>query len=339
MPNACREALHNLQPERGSHAGVILDRYLRTAKDHGEVDKVLKAAPFAARGASGVYQLAFSRRDKWVASGGPALVGFTLATEASQRIVVGLGGESSTEAHVSLHRTYGTPVIPGSAIKGVCAHYAKEVMGLDAPARGVIFGEPHGRRADAGFISFHDAWIQPASLTAEGEGLLDDTMTPHHSDYYAGRPRPDGGGRVDATDFDDPIPVRFLSVRGAFSFVLETIDPSKSGIGWLELTRHVAECALADWGIGAKTSSGYGRLIPVPPPPIPAVKEIVVVTVLPERTKNGSIRVVHEPSQAMGVIQNSARVPADAVARGTLTVRVLKSDPLHATFFFDLPGK
>ncbi len=46
---------------------------------------------------------------------------FTLKTKS--RLVVGLGDESVYETSIRLHRNYGIPYIPGSALKGVAKHY------------------------------------------------------------------------------------------------------------------------------------------------------------------------------------------------------------------------
>lgn len=43
---------------------------------------------------------------------------------AASRVVVGLGAESVLETSIRLHRVYGFPVIPGSALKGLARAYA-----------------------------------------------------------------------------------------------------------------------------------------------------------------------------------------------------------------------
>jgi len=47
-----------------------------------------------------------------------------LKLETKSRLVVGLGDESVYETSIRLHRNYGIPYIPGSALKGVAKHYA-----------------------------------------------------------------------------------------------------------------------------------------------------------------------------------------------------------------------
>jgi CRISPR type III-B/RAMP module RAMP protein Cmr6 len=220
-----------------------------------------------------------------------------LVTPPGQRLIIGLATESPLETGLTLHHTYGVPIIPGSALKGLAAHYASQVFGElpDQQELGqrVEFTDQEGKRRvrtgtqfrtlfgdtdDAGFITFHDAWIDPASLTGdppsltrEDEGLLLDVMTPHHGDYYGrkqyriqGQPLPGGprdGDFIPPTDFDNPVPVSFLSVRGKFHFVLTCVDASADGQRWLSWTADLVCAALEDWGIGGKTSSGYGRLL------------------------------------------------------------------------------
>ncbi len=48
--------------------------------------------------------------------------------ETRSRLVVGLGDESVYETSIRLHRNYGVPYIPGSALKGVAKHYAFSLL-------------------------------------------------------------------------------------------------------------------------------------------------------------------------------------------------------------------
>src|SRR5262249_36758385 len=129
-----------------------------------------------------------------------------------QRLVVGLGGESVLETGLRLHYTYGSPLIPGSALKGLAAHYCHTEVGSRNPEflPSGSFGEMlFGANENSGIITFHDAWITPESVS-DGHALLADVMTPHHADYYS---RKRGAAPSGA---EDPVPVSFLSIRGAF---------------------------------------------------------------------------------------------------------------------------
>src|SRR5207302_10163433 len=45
------------------------------------------------------------------------------------RMIIGLGDESVLETAITLHRTYGVPYIPGSALKGLAAAYVRQRLG------------------------------------------------------------------------------------------------------------------------------------------------------------------------------------------------------------------
>jgi hypothetical protein len=109
-----------------------------------------------------------------------------------------------------------------------------------------------GSTEDAGFLSFHDAWVSPASLP---NSLVQDVMTPHHGDYYMGK---DGQRRAPG-DFDDPNPVTFLSVCGDFDIHVSCDgEDGERKKEWERLAIDLLGQALSDWGIGGKTSGGYG---------------------------------------------------------------------------------
>ncbi len=108
----------------------------------------------------------------------------------------------------------------------------------------------------------------------QGEGnnkreqmLFPDVITVHHPGYYQ------NNGNAPA-DWDSPNPVAFLSATGSYLIALaapELASPQREQ--WIERTFSILEHALATMGIGAKTSSGYGRMTleaPAPPPPPPA---------------------------------------------------------------------
>lgn len=254
MPNgnsiqACRNKLAGLGAN-GAHAGAVLSHCLQKQNDDNNAARraVLDQASAATIRARAVYALAFER---WRA-GYP--VHRTVETEG--RLIAGLGGQSTLETGITLHHTYGTPVIPGTSLKGLASHYCEEVWGVtDARfKKGDKFHhEIFGDQDDAGFVTFHDAWIAPESLKKDS-GLVLDVMTPHHREYYgkAGPP----------TDFDDPNPVSFLSVTGRFLLIVSCggITPDANSKRWAELALELLLAAAADWGVGGKTNSGYGRL-------------------------------------------------------------------------------
>ncbi len=177
------------------------------------------------------------------------------------RMAVGLGAESVLETSITLHRTYGVPFIPGSALKGLAAAAAHKHLedkeawrkagkeGKPGPAHRILFGD----QESSGYVTFHDAlWIP------EGESLpLDlDVMTVHHPEYYR-------GDDVPPADWDSPNPVAFVTAKGRY--LLAVTGPDKE---WTKTAMKILTEALQNDGIGAKTAAGYGRMsVPRPPEP------------------------------------------------------------------------
>ncbi|MDD3564581.1 MAG: type III-B CRISPR module RAMP protein Cmr6 [Methanothrix sp.] len=250
---ACRRPLEKIS--RGEHAGLLRDRYLKCpvkAENYVNARKELYETICAAPKTSAeVYKTAF---EKYLGClPGPKAEGLF---KTKGRLVIGLGGQNVLETGLTLHHTYGVPIIPGSALKGLSAHYCHNVWGRvnrsfcrDEEFYLTIFGKAE----DAGHIIFHDAWITPFLLQ---ECLKLDVMTPHHGDYYIGNDPSKA-----PTDFDDPNPVTFLSVVGAFHIVVSCDVPGVEGKKWADLSLQLLSEALLHWGIGGKTNVGYGRLI------------------------------------------------------------------------------
>ena len=275
---ACRDRLKispGMLPQAG-HAGLLLRRFLQVAvQDKGKKhpatrSELYTAAQTAAANARALYGVAYSR---WLDSVPKAT---SERLDVQGRLIVGLGGDNVLETGITLHHTYGVPMIPGSALKGLAAHYCDQVWGLADPkfrkARGKkdeAIGAYHevlfGATDDSGHITFHDAWIIPDSIRADGtSGLVLDVMTPHHSDYYSDKTDEAGakkGDLIPPTDFDDPNPVTFLSVAGAFHVAVSCDVPGEAGGHWAKLAFDLLKEALREWGVGGKTSSGYGRLM------------------------------------------------------------------------------
>ena len=212
-------------------------------------------------GTAAVYRRAFNRWASALPDGGATRA---RAFRTAPRLVIGLGGHTVLETGLTLHHTYGTPVLPGTALKGLAAHYCHAVWGLDSTGAPTAFrggevpGEAYralfGQPDEGGLVTFHDAWITPEALSS---ALCDDVMTPHHGGYYTDT---GSGDAVPPADYDDPVPVAYLAVTGTFRAAV-TADPLL-GPEWADRAILLLERALGDWGIGGKTASGYGRLVP-----------------------------------------------------------------------------
>ena len=197
--------------------------------------------------------------------------------ETASRLLIGHGNASASDVGLTVHRTWGTPVIPGTAVKGLLASYIDAVYGPDVscsePARAgwtaptwsgfnvekapgewhaLIFGSPavpsddryrHGLR---GSITFHDALYIPSGHRP----YEPDVLTVHQKPYY------DGHGSEWPNDWNAPVPVPFLTVRPGVRFLLVLEGPPRATKVAMEMLVE----ALRKWGIGAKTAAGYGAM-------------------------------------------------------------------------------
>lgn len=171
------------------------------------------------------------------------------------RLLLGTGNESVLETAVTLHRTYGVPYIPGSALKGLTASFARQHCGSDWTKTSQNYKTVFGNTAESGCVVFFDALYVAEGLAAQNP-LKPDVLTPHHGDYYMGKKDVDGN-LLPPADWDDPNPVHFLSATGSY---LIAIAGSAGGDEWIKAVWEILRTALAEFGVGAKTSSGYGRL-------------------------------------------------------------------------------
>jgi CRISPR-associated protein Cmr6 len=336
-----------------------LQRYLcENATGEGGNPEEKRAILQAAINAAGnpevrkLYKAAFERWQK-------SLPELTAANDLQTvgRLIVGLGTENVLETGIRLHHTYGMPILPGSALKGLAAHYCDQVWGANEPKfkkptpeqdkayRRWLSGEGpkpdenyhrllFGTTDDSGCIIFHDGWFIPDS---ESEPLKLDVMTPHHPRWL--------DGSVPPTDFDSPTPVPFLSVAGQFHVAVSWRGPAgDKARNWTELALSLVADALHSWGVGGKTTSGYGRLAVPPPPPPPEpykgkTNDLVDAVLLSERTKKGGWRAQIKGHSQCGPIQNNDHVPADAKAGDIVKLVIASINDRDAQFKWPPPAK
>lgn len=240
------------------HAGLWLDTYI-AQQNREDVDSRRKHMKWACEVAiPEAYNAFYKRWEKTLKDRGIE----PLKATVKGRMIVGLGDESVLETSITLHRTYGVPYIPGSALKGLAASYARQRLGdkwkSGSEAYRIIFGDTES----AGYITFFDALYMPESARND-QPLRPDVITVHHQKYYQ--------GSADApADWDSPNPVPFLSATGSYLIALAAPDlEAEASKTWLKTTYDILRDALKNAGIGAKTSSGYGRMkLEEPEPPL-----------------------------------------------------------------------
>jgi CRISPR type III-B/RAMP module RAMP protein Cmr6 len=173
------------------------------------------------------------------------------------RMAVGLGNRANPhEIGLSLHGTYGWPVIPGSSLKGLTAAWAQQSQ-QSRPAGETmeqIFGSPRPRGATAsqavrrGSVCFLDAFPagEPVAVTV-------DVVTPHAQRYYTSAKDDRTPEVIPPAEHHNPIPSMFLTVSGG-EFAVDLTGPPGDV---RDAARWCAE-AFDELGAGGKTAAGYG---------------------------------------------------------------------------------
>jgi CRISPR-associated protein Cmr6 len=254
-------------PDSGSNALVVLNRIaffdhdagklhdggkralLRWACEHklGQGDGLV--ADVARRREAALHALAAGPRSWHV---------IRLRAEPEWRLAVGLGNSANAhEIGLALHGTYGWPVIPGSALKGLAAAWAASSGGIDADVIRRVLGTPRrdirapavGGLAGAarGTVRFLDAIPAGHPVAVEA-----DVLTPHVKPYYDGAA---AGKPVPPAEYHNPVPLTFLTVRGAYAVDLYGTASEDVGLAAEWLAK-----AGDELGAGAKTAAGYGYL-------------------------------------------------------------------------------
>lgn len=246
-----RGALANIKSDtvKTANVGLWLAKYLdkKSEDDKTAKNSLVKEVTekVSNQELQSLYKRFFERWEETLKSYGAE----TRKAQVRGRMVIGLGSESVLETAVTLHHTYGVPYIPGSALKGLARNFARNIEGWTDKHSEVVFGSEKKRDNNtfAGFITFFDALLIPGKQGYKG-ALHTDVITVHHQSYYQ-------NAVIPPADWDDPIPVSFLSATG--TYLLALAGPTE----WISPSFKLLELALKEEGIGGKTSSGYGRMI------------------------------------------------------------------------------
>ena len=249
----------------GHHAGLKLQHGLSQNDDKGKNAHRTNVAAtvISPKPEHNAYKIAFDRFDRLMKQ--PGVI--RLRAELTGPLAVGLGVASPTENGLALFHTYGAPTIPASSLKGAFRR-AIEALGdkLSADQKSFLVGSDRGKSSEAesgraGRLVFHDGWYEPSPIP--DTPFHPDIMTPHHGGYYKNKGMADsadnaaGQYKAAPADFEDPVPVGFISVKRGTKFVFYIECPTTDS-AWLEFVREALTHTLTEVGLGAKTNAGYG---------------------------------------------------------------------------------
>jgi CRISPR-associated protein Cmr6 len=258
------------QAKTGYHPGLALDKHLDPPAKAEDQKSKLDRVCGGVRDDNLLASLNARRRR---ALSGAGAVCWTGTTQGP--LTLHLSRATALEnAGICLHPLYGFAYLPGSGLKGLARAWAERIWLEARPGfereqavRRIreIFGyAPHSEdRKDwipeaivkdptsrVGAVVFHDAW--PSLWPA----LFVDVAAVHHPKYY----QADKAAVPPPGDWEDPNPNTFLAVNTGTEFEF-SVAPRRPEYAELAGTaREWLAAALADWGAGAKTAAGYGRI-------------------------------------------------------------------------------
>jgi len=267
----------DLKTAPSGNEGLRFDKFVNTwkrdftgfkdEKSGGQPGKTAWIASFAGKvGDESLLNDAHARRAAFLTAHGTRSRQVEMRTE--WRFVTGLGREHPVENGFAWHHTLGVPYLPGSSLKGLlrawCREVAEATTDVDSDDRraldqriAALFGAgPTSEDPDSGVIG---GLIVLDVLPVAPVELRADVMTPHYQPYHTASPEnPPSPG-----DWFSPNPIPFLTVAPGQAFCIALLARTEAAgehLGWV--FEHLQE-ALAWMGAGAKTATGYGRLVPV----------------------------------------------------------------------------
>ena len=184
-------------------------------------------------------------------------VWFVATNYDASPFVTGTGNSHPVENGFLWHHTLSAPYMQGSAVKGIMRSWLETQLGYGVNEDDNhselkrYFGSETKESSDnqAGNLIFLDAIpTVPPRVTVE-------IMTPHMGDYYSDK------GKTAPADWHSPTPIPLLAVESIS--LLFCIAPRLGKIDAQELAQLsiALQNALANMGAGAKTQTGFGRLI------------------------------------------------------------------------------
>jgi CRISPR type III-B/RAMP module RAMP protein Cmr6 len=201
----------------------------------------------------------------------PGAVSFTATLGG--RLIINQAGGIMENAGLCLHRHFGDPYIPGSAVKGIARHAAwcewqaeqnEEKKREIAQGIARVFGYPTGAEGLDGYLEPNKQKRVTSSGTVaflaaipDGKVSLEtDIVNCHHPKYYAHNEQ-----YPDATDNEAPNPQFFPTVAAGSEFRFTLVPSNRLPLtdkDVLPQARKWLVTALTLHGAGAKTAAGYG---------------------------------------------------------------------------------
>lgn len=152
------------------------------------------------------------------------------------RLLVNHTGGIVENSNLSLHRFFGCPTIPGSALKGIARNAARFAEEEKERFDRVFGGIEKGKSDKAGSVAFLMAIPENTNWK-----LVVDILTSHKG-----------------CDTKNPNPVFFPAVEVGATFRFTVAPTARAKDGDLEFAVKYLKLALAESGVGAKTAAGYG---------------------------------------------------------------------------------
>jgi len=303
------ESINHLMNRKGvqdsHHPGLMLDRFVPYGTDRTKPQNQQKREFALSDRPRRVWldevchvnidaNLLKAQRSRWEEMVGRGMFGAMqpIALQTASRLIVGLGAEHALETAITLDRSSGAPVIPGSALKGVARTFA--LIGI---AQQLQFTDQQIETA----LNTLDNWLSAEKLkraTLNEYGLRDlndekreklfdsiklfrlifgcvaeigrviffngiyhgdknpfevDVMTPHFSSYYT-----TPANRPAPSDDQNPVPITYLVVQANQKFDFAVGARTAEDVDLAKVALEYLEKGLIEYGVGAKTAQGYG---------------------------------------------------------------------------------
>lgn len=229
-----------------------ITEFIRLKNEYGKRESQLKVSAIAQKAKANNILCQLQQR------GFSAVI---LTCKVSDALVCGIGDEHPLENSLRFDHCTGLPYIPSSSIKGVARFAAEFDEKTDLRTKNIESNTLFGTQDQVGKIQFWDGF--PVEVPA----LKIDIMNNHFQNYYG-----DPSGKTAPSDDMNPNPVPFIVVDSDSEFYFPVVAPDQDT---LRQAVEFLKKALEEWGVGAKTSVGYGMFydfkkeVIVPPPPKP----------------------------------------------------------------------